>query len=120
MALVRVQVYMLSADVELNEAALLSILESGHSRIPVHKPGNKYVCQRLGHVQSLNDLMYQVEFYNMRGTHPWPGTQTVLLGRNLHMPKELTSAFSVSYWTVNFPSGVVPRSSKKKSESRLS
>ncbi|CAL8470532.1 g10074 [Coccomyxa elongata] len=35
------KVYMLSADVELNEAALLSILESGHSRIPVHKSGNK-------------------------------------------------------------------------------
>ena len=34
---------MLSADMQLNEAALLSILESGHSRIPVHKPGNKYV-----------------------------------------------------------------------------
>ncbi len=34
---------MLSADMLLNEAALLSILESGHSRIPVHKPGNRSV-----------------------------------------------------------------------------
>ncbi|KAK9904059.1 hypothetical protein WJX75_003555 [Coccomyxa subellipsoidea] len=35
------KVYMLSADMQLNEAALMSILESGHSRIPVHKPGNR-------------------------------------------------------------------------------
>jgi hypothetical protein len=36
------QVYMLSVDAELNEATLLSILESGHSRIPVHKPCNRW------------------------------------------------------------------------------
>ena len=35
------QVFMLSVDAVLDEATLLSILESGHSRIPVHKPGNR-------------------------------------------------------------------------------
>ena len=38
---------MLSADMQLNEAALMSILESGHSRIPVHKPGNRCGCSLL-------------------------------------------------------------------------
>ena len=35
------QVFMLSADQELNEATLQSILNSGHSRIPIHKPGSR-------------------------------------------------------------------------------
>ncbi|KAK9826092.1 hypothetical protein WJX81_001533 [Elliptochloris bilobata] len=33
------KVFMLSADQELDEATLQSILHSGHSRIPIHKPG---------------------------------------------------------------------------------
>ena len=37
-----VQVFMLSADEELNEAGLKRILASGHSRIPVHAPGERY------------------------------------------------------------------------------
>ena len=35
------QVFMLSADALVDEALLLSILESGHSRVPVHKPGSR-------------------------------------------------------------------------------
>ena len=33
---------MLSADALVDEALLLSILESGHSRVPVHKPGSRW------------------------------------------------------------------------------
>ena len=40
------QVFMLSADQELNEATLQSILNSGHSRIPIHKPGSRRACRR--------------------------------------------------------------------------
>ena len=36
-----VQVFMLSADAVVDEAVLLAILESGHSRVPVHKPGSR-------------------------------------------------------------------------------
>ena len=32
---------MLSADALVDEGVLLSILESGHSRVPVHKPGSR-------------------------------------------------------------------------------
>ena len=39
---IRVQVFMLSADALVDEALLLSILESGHSRVPVHKPGSRW------------------------------------------------------------------------------
>ena len=35
---------MLSADALVDEALLLSILESGHSRVPVHKPGSRWTC----------------------------------------------------------------------------
>lgn len=35
------QVFMLSADAVVDEGLLLSILESGHSRVPVHKPGSR-------------------------------------------------------------------------------
>ena len=35
------QVFMLSTDALVDEALLLSILESGHSRVPVHKPGSR-------------------------------------------------------------------------------
>lgn len=37
------QVFMLSADQELDEGTLQSILHSGHSRIPIHKPGHRCV-----------------------------------------------------------------------------
>ena len=36
------QVYMLSSRDVLDEARLLSILDSGHSRIPVHRPNNRW------------------------------------------------------------------------------
>ena len=49
---------MLSADAVLNEATLLSILESGHSRIPVHKPGNRCARTRAG-VSLLNMFLLQ-------------------------------------------------------------
>jgi hypothetical protein len=39
---VRAQVFMLSADQELTLPTLQSILSSGHSRIPIHKPGARY------------------------------------------------------------------------------
>ena len=35
------QVFMLSTEDRLDEATLRSILESGHSRIPVHEQGKK-------------------------------------------------------------------------------
>ena len=35
--------FMLSADQELDEGTLQSILHSGHSRIPIHKPGHRCV-----------------------------------------------------------------------------
>ncbi|KAL3148855.1 hypothetical protein ABBQ32_001729 [Trebouxia sp. C0010 RCD-2024] len=35
------KVRMLSADEELNEDTLRGILQSGHSRVPVHRPGNR-------------------------------------------------------------------------------
>ena len=37
-----VQVFMLPSDTVLDEPALRRILSSGHSRVPVHAPGNKY------------------------------------------------------------------------------
>ena len=36
-----VQVRMLSADEELNEETLRGILQAGHSRVPVHRPGSR-------------------------------------------------------------------------------
>ena len=35
------QVFMLPSDAVLNEETLVRILESGHSRVPVHKPGER-------------------------------------------------------------------------------
>lgn len=35
------QVFMLSSDTVLSEACLLKILDSGHSRVPVHRPGRR-------------------------------------------------------------------------------
>ena len=32
---------MLSADEELNEETLRGILQAGHSRVPVHRPGSR-------------------------------------------------------------------------------
>ena len=37
------QVFMLSSDEVMDEACLLRILDSGHSRIPVHRPGRRYL-----------------------------------------------------------------------------
>lgn len=34
---------MLPTDAVLNEQTLIAVLDSGHSRIPVHKPGNRCV-----------------------------------------------------------------------------
>ena len=48
---------MLSADQELNEATLQSILNSGHSRIPIHKPGSRRARRRFNQaVQALRAL----------------------------------------------------------------
>ena len=38
------QVKMLPADATLDEDALRGLLQSGHSRIPVHRPGSRYMC----------------------------------------------------------------------------
>ena len=35
------QVFMLPADARCNEETLTAVLKSGHSRLPIHKPGNK-------------------------------------------------------------------------------
>ena len=35
------QVFMLPADAKCNEETLTAVLKSGHSRLPIHKPGNK-------------------------------------------------------------------------------
>ena len=35
---------MLPYDAELNEETLRRVLSSGHSRVPVHAPGNRQVC----------------------------------------------------------------------------
>ena len=35
---------MLSADAVLDEEALRGILQAGHSRVPVHRPGSRWVC----------------------------------------------------------------------------
>lgn len=53
MSSVLLQVFMLSADEILNIDTLSELLASGHSRVPVHVPGNRctplqletYVCQ---------------------------------------------------------------------------
>lgn len=37
------QVKMLPADATLDEDALRGLLKSGHSRIPVHRPGSRYM-----------------------------------------------------------------------------
>ena len=37
----QVQVFMLSADAVLNIDTLSELLASGHSRVPVHVPGNR-------------------------------------------------------------------------------
>ncbi len=52
---------MLSVDAVLDEATLLSILESGHSRIPVHKPGNR--CAHL-HASSTASDGFHTDKYN--------------------------------------------------------
>ena len=36
-----VQVFMLSADTVLDEETLMKVLRLGHSRVPVHQPGNR-------------------------------------------------------------------------------
>ena len=36
------QVRMLSADAVLDEEALRGILQAGHSRVPVHRPGSRW------------------------------------------------------------------------------
>lgn len=38
---------MLSADATLDEDALRGLLKSGHSRIPVHRPGSRYLTDPL-------------------------------------------------------------------------
>ena len=38
---------MLSADAVLDEEALRGILQAGHSRVPVHRPGSRWVCVAL-------------------------------------------------------------------------
>lgn len=51
-----VQVRMLSADEELNEETLRGILQAGHSRVPVHRPGSRYAAHlyscRAGYMQA--------------------------------------------------------------------
>jgi hypothetical protein len=42
----RTQVFMLPSDRPLDESALQDILTSGHSRLPVHQPGNRCVWRR--------------------------------------------------------------------------
>lgn len=59
------QVFMLSADAVLTEATLLSILESGHSRIPVHKPGNRRAHISMLHAAS-PALNHQLCWRHMR------------------------------------------------------
>lgn len=39
-----VQVFMLPSDRRLDEATLQDVLVSGHSRVPVHEPGNRWVA----------------------------------------------------------------------------
>lgn len=39
-----VQVFMLSGDAVLNVDTLSELLGSGHSRVPVHMPGNRYAA----------------------------------------------------------------------------
>ena len=41
------QVFMMPADRELNTATMRQILGSGHSRVPVHRPGNRCSLQRM-------------------------------------------------------------------------
>lgn len=36
------QVFMLSLDAVLDEGLLKKVLSCGHSRVPVHTPGNRY------------------------------------------------------------------------------
>ena len=38
------QVFMLPSDAELNVATMRSVLGSGHSRFPVHRPGNRHAA----------------------------------------------------------------------------
>lgn len=40
----RVQVFMLSADGELDSPTLQAILDSGHSRIPIHRGADRWDC----------------------------------------------------------------------------
>jgi hypothetical protein len=42
--LLLLQVFMLPADRRLDESTLQEILVSGHSRIPLHEPGDRCVC----------------------------------------------------------------------------
>lgn len=39
--MILMQVFMLSADAVLDFPTMRSVLGSGHSRVPVHRPGNK-------------------------------------------------------------------------------
>ena len=39
--MLQLQVFMLSADAILNVDTLSELLASGHSRVPVHVPGNR-------------------------------------------------------------------------------
>ena len=40
----RVQVFMLSVDGELDSPTLQAILDSGHSRIPIHRGADRWDC----------------------------------------------------------------------------
>lgn len=42
-----VQVFMLPADAILEEATLGKIISSGHSRVPIYHPDNRYVVDSL-------------------------------------------------------------------------
>jgi hypothetical protein len=44
------QVFMLPSDRRLDEATLQDILVQGHSRLPVHAPGDRCVCAVRGTV----------------------------------------------------------------------
>ena len=49
------QVFMLPADAILNIDTLSELLASGHSRVPVHVPGNRYAA--LGAIDSFKRML---------------------------------------------------------------
>ena len=65
------KVFMLPSDAVLEEHTLADIILSGHSRVPVHRPGNRFVwCSSSTHGKSKTGLVTP-QMHAHGQTRPW-------------------------------------------------